>query len=176
MKPPVRYFSNQHTFFKLRRFNINFFFSFVVTIDQMRAGFQRVYDEMNEISLDVPAAFLVLERWVIRCRQVLQSRILAASLAESPECWNMEFQQVEICRNFFIFADNSHIFGSEFFINVDKHKVLTNILKFLKKIKEKNWREKKSSFLDRHFALKCAAHKNSRKRCENLPTNLRTFS
>lgn len=45
------------------------FRSFVVTIDQMRAGFQRVYEEMNEISLDVPAAFLVLERWVIRCRQ-----------------------------------------------------------------------------------------------------------
>ncbi len=25
---------------------------------------------MADISLDVPAAYLVLERWVIRCRQV----------------------------------------------------------------------------------------------------------
>jgi len=45
------------------------FRSFVITIEQMRAGFQRVYDEMPEISIDVPAAYLVLERWVIRCRQ-----------------------------------------------------------------------------------------------------------
>jgi len=45
------------------------FRSFVITIDQMRAGFQRVYEEMSEISLDVPAAYLILERWVIRCRQ-----------------------------------------------------------------------------------------------------------
>jgi hypothetical protein len=26
--------------------------------------------DMADISLDVPAAYLVLERWVIRCRQV----------------------------------------------------------------------------------------------------------
>lgn len=45
------------------------FRSFVITIDQMRAGFQRVYEDMADISLDVPAAYLVLERWVIRCRQ-----------------------------------------------------------------------------------------------------------
>lgn len=31
--------------------------SFVITIDQMRAGFFRVYEEMAEISLDVPAAY-----------------------------------------------------------------------------------------------------------------------
>jgi len=45
------------------------FRTFVVTIDQMREGFQRVYDEMPEIFLDVPAAYTILERWVIRCRQ-----------------------------------------------------------------------------------------------------------
>jgi len=45
------------------------FRSFVITIDQMREGFQRVYDEMAEIFLDVPAAYTILERWVIRCRQ-----------------------------------------------------------------------------------------------------------
>jgi len=45
------------------------FRSFVITIDQMRAGFFRVYEEMAEISLDVPAAYLVLERFVVRCRQ-----------------------------------------------------------------------------------------------------------
>jgi len=45
------------------------FRSFVITIDQMRAGFFRVYEEMAEISLDVPAAYLILERFVIRCRQ-----------------------------------------------------------------------------------------------------------
>ena len=47
------------------------FRSFVITIEQMRAGFQRVYDEMVDISIDVPQAYTVLERWVLRCRQVL---------------------------------------------------------------------------------------------------------
>ena len=28
--------------------------SFVITIDQMRAGFQRIYDMMGDISIDVP--------------------------------------------------------------------------------------------------------------------------
>merc|ERR1712088_185635 len=44
------------------------FRSFVITIDQMRAGFQRIYDMMGDISIDVPQAYLVLERWVLRCR------------------------------------------------------------------------------------------------------------
>ena len=46
------------------------FMSFVITIEQMRAGFQRVYDQMVDISIDVPQAYSVLERWVLRCRQV----------------------------------------------------------------------------------------------------------
>ena len=46
------------------------FFSFVITIDQMRAGFHRLYEDMEEYSLDVPNAYTVLGRWVIRCRQV----------------------------------------------------------------------------------------------------------
>eukprot|EP00092_Neocalanus_flemingeri_P106838 GFUD01137092.1.p1 GENE.GFUD01137092.1~~GFUD01137092.1.p1 ORF type:complete len:495 (+),score=137.49 GFUD01137092.1:152-1636(+) len=45
------------------------FRSFVITIEQMRAGFQRVYDQMVDISIDVPQAYSVLERWVLRCRQ-----------------------------------------------------------------------------------------------------------
>lgn len=46
------------------------FRSFVITIEQVRAGFQRVYDQMVDISIDVPQAYLILERWVLRCRQV----------------------------------------------------------------------------------------------------------
>ena len=42
----------------------------MITIDQMRAGFQRLYEDMEEYSLDVPNAYTVLGRWVIRCRQV----------------------------------------------------------------------------------------------------------
>merc|ERR1712002_500165 len=45
------------------------FRSFVITIDQMRAGFYRVFDQMVDISIDVPQAYTVLERWVLRCRQ-----------------------------------------------------------------------------------------------------------
>lgn len=45
------------------------FQTFVITIDQMRNGFQRAYDQMPDISIDVPAAYVILERWVLRCRQ-----------------------------------------------------------------------------------------------------------
>jgi len=45
------------------------FRSFVITIEQMRAGFQRVFDQMVDISIDVPQAYVILERWVLRCRQ-----------------------------------------------------------------------------------------------------------
>jgi len=44
------------------------FRSFVITIDQLRNGFERVYDAMPEIAIDVPAAYSVLERFVGRCR------------------------------------------------------------------------------------------------------------
>ena len=33
------------------------FRSFVITIEQMRNGFERVYDAMPEIAIDVPAAY-----------------------------------------------------------------------------------------------------------------------
>merc|ERR1711976_1145982 len=45
------------------------FRTFVITIDQMRNGFERVYDAMPDISIDVPAAYNVLERFVLRCRK-----------------------------------------------------------------------------------------------------------
>ena len=44
-------------------------FTIIICFVKMREGFQRVYDEMPEIFLDVPAAYTILERWVIRCRQ-----------------------------------------------------------------------------------------------------------
>jgi len=45
------------------------FRSFVITIDQMKKGFGRVYDFMPEIAIDVPAAYGILERFVTRCRK-----------------------------------------------------------------------------------------------------------
>jgi len=45
------------------------FRSFVITIDQMRVGFERVYEFMPDIAIDVPAAYAILERFVIRCRK-----------------------------------------------------------------------------------------------------------
>ena len=35
----------------------------------MRAGFQRVYDQMVDISIDAPHSYSVLERWMLRCQQ-----------------------------------------------------------------------------------------------------------
>ncbi|XP_034044230.1 programmed cell death protein 4a [Thalassophryne amazonica] len=39
----------------------------LVTVDQMNRGFQRVYDELPEISLDVPHAHTILETFVDQC-------------------------------------------------------------------------------------------------------------
>uniref|UniRef100_A0A670JLS6 Programmed cell death protein 4 n=1 Tax=Podarcis muralis TaxID=64176 RepID=A0A670JLS6_PODMU len=39
----------------------------LVTLDQMNRGFQRVYDELGDISLDVPLAHSILERLVDLC-------------------------------------------------------------------------------------------------------------
>ena len=36
---------------------LSLFRSFVITIEQMRNGFERVYDAMPEIAIDVPAAY-----------------------------------------------------------------------------------------------------------------------
>jgi len=35
----------------------------------MRVGFERVYEFMPDIAIDVPAAYAILERFVIRCRK-----------------------------------------------------------------------------------------------------------
>ena len=42
------------------------FRSFVITIDQMRNGFERVYDAMPEIAIDVPAAYRLVNG-LIQC-------------------------------------------------------------------------------------------------------------
>ncbi|KAH0615664.1 hypothetical protein JD844_025963 [Phrynosoma platyrhinos] len=39
----------------------------LVTLDQMNRGFQRVYNELGDISLDVPLAHTILERLVDLC-------------------------------------------------------------------------------------------------------------
>ena len=52
------------------------------------------------------------------------------SVAESPECWNLEFQPVQIfADSFFIFVDTFNIFARKCIINVDK---LINISGFLR--------------------------------------------
>ena len=41
--------------------------SVIITPSQMKEGFLRVYEDLPEISLDVPPAYAVLERFVNRC-------------------------------------------------------------------------------------------------------------
>ncbi|TNM85890.1 programmed cell death protein 4a [Takifugu flavidus] len=41
----------------------------LITVDQMNRGFQRVYDELPEISLDVPHAHSMIENFVDLCHQ-----------------------------------------------------------------------------------------------------------
>lgn len=39
----------------------------IVTIQVMEQGFQRIYDDIGDISLDIPLAYIILERFVQRC-------------------------------------------------------------------------------------------------------------
>lgn len=39
----------------------------IVTIEMMEHGFQRVYDDIQDISIDIPLAYIILERFVNRC-------------------------------------------------------------------------------------------------------------
>jgi len=42
--------------------------SVIITIDQLKNGFNRVYLEMPEICIDVPHAYTILERFVLKCQ------------------------------------------------------------------------------------------------------------
>lgn len=42
----------------------------LITPDQMERGFQRVFDDLPDISTDVPLAFIILDRFVERCHSV----------------------------------------------------------------------------------------------------------
>ena len=59
-------------------------------------------------------------------------------LAESPECWNLEFQPVQIfADNFFIFS-NFHLFARKCIINVEKHIKIAGFVKNISKFCKTN--------------------------------------
>lgn len=39
----------------------------IITLDQMERGFIRVFDDLQDISMDVPLAYIILDRFVERC-------------------------------------------------------------------------------------------------------------
>lgn len=41
--------------------------SCIATMEMMEQGFQRVYDDLIDISIDIPLAYIILERFVGRC-------------------------------------------------------------------------------------------------------------
>uniref|UniRef100_T1IIT8 Programmed cell death protein 4 n=1 Tax=Strigamia maritima TaxID=126957 RepID=T1IIT8_STRMM len=45
------------------------FASIIVTPDQMKRGFERVFNEMPDICIDVPPAYSVLEKFVAKCQE-----------------------------------------------------------------------------------------------------------
>lgn len=55
--------------------------SVVVTVDQLKAGFLRCYDEMSDICIDVPHAYTLLEKFVIKCDR---RALLPKELKEVP--------------------------------------------------------------------------------------------
>lgn len=42
----------------------------IVTVEVMEQGFQRVFDDIQDISLDIPLAYIILERFVQRCQNL----------------------------------------------------------------------------------------------------------
>jgi programmed cell death protein 4 len=40
----------------------------IVTVETIEQGFQRVFDDIQDISLDIPLAYIILERYVQRCQ------------------------------------------------------------------------------------------------------------
>lgn len=42
----------------------------IVTLEMIEQGFQRVYDDLPDISLDMPLAYNILERFVNRCHNL----------------------------------------------------------------------------------------------------------
>lgn len=44
--------------------------SCVVTVEMMEQGFQRVFDDIQDISIDIPLAYIILERFVHRCHNL----------------------------------------------------------------------------------------------------------
>ncbi|XP_076845606.1 programmed cell death protein 4a isoform X2 [Brachyhypopomus gauderio] len=57
-----------------------FWKSGLITLDQMNRGFQRVYDELPEISLDVPLAHSIMEAFVDVC---FQESVITAQLRDA---------------------------------------------------------------------------------------------
>jgi programmed cell death protein 4 len=41
--------------------------SCILTIEMIRQGFQRIYEDMPDISIDIPLSYNILERFVKRC-------------------------------------------------------------------------------------------------------------
>lgn len=44
--------------------------SCIATMEMIEQGFQRVYDDIQDISLDIPLAYILLERFVQRCYNI----------------------------------------------------------------------------------------------------------
>lgn len=42
----------------------------ILTVEVMEQGFQRVFDDIQDISLDMPLAYIILERFVQRCQNL----------------------------------------------------------------------------------------------------------
>lgn len=52
--------------------------SCIITREMIEQGFQRVYDDIQDISIDIPLAYIILERFVQRCHNlgVLSEKML----------------------------------------------------------------------------------------------------
>ncbi|KAM9770580.1 programmed cell death protein 4b [Menidia menidia] len=61
--------------------------SSIITVDQMRRGYERVYMDIAEISIDVPRAYLILEQFV---NKSFDMGIIGVKLRDVCPCWNQK--------------------------------------------------------------------------------------
>jgi len=81
--------------------------SCVITVEMIEQGFQRIYDDLPDISLDIPLAYIILERFVQRCYNlnVLSEKMLKTLPSRGRKRFVSEGDSGKIKPNAMMFRD-----------------------------------------------------------------------
>lgn len=57
----------------------------VISMDAVRTGFDRLYEALPDLCLDVPPAYTLLERWLAACQQVDKQFLPEETVRKLPQ-------------------------------------------------------------------------------------------